>query len=193
MGPLAPHVRRARGQRGFTLLEMLVTLAVIGLAMGLVFGYGQTLLPQARLEASTSNLVNNLRSQRGHAQLTQQMVVFTYDLEEDVYSSHYPVEFDENGTEVGPGLTPILDPQSLEPEIIFEQVRLPDGSVRSEGQVAFEISPLGRMPPHDVLLVNREFPDIERAWVRVAGISNDARVLADLSEEPEVLNDASFR
>lgn len=190
-----PSVRRTPGRptAGFTLVEMLVTLAVIGLAMTLIFGYGETLLPQTRLNASSRLLGSDLRTMRGQAMLVQREIEWVYHLDDERYSAHYPVEQDEDGRVTGPGTTEVLAPKAMEPDIVLAEVRLADGSVRTTGDVALPISPLGRMPPHDVLVLNRNAPDLERVWLRVQGLANDFELLDALDEDPEIVTDATFR
>lgn len=183
---------RLRGRRGFTLIEMMVTIVVISLGMTLIMNY-DAVLPQARLAASASNIASDLRKIRNHALLTQREVVFVYHLSSNAYEAWYPMELDEDGRVLGPGTTVVLDAKMLQQDSVMQSIRLADGTVRDSEDVQFRISPLGRIAPHRVLIVNPEFPELERRWVDVEGMVNDARILEEVPDQEEVVNDATFR
>ncbi|MDG2149412.1 MAG: prepilin-type N-terminal cleavage/methylation domain-containing protein [Planctomycetota bacterium] len=181
-----------QGTRGFTLIEMLVTVMVISLGMTMIMNY-DAVLPQARLASSASSITSDLRRMRNHALLTQREVVFAYHISENSYEAWYPVEMDEDGRIIGPGITVVLDPKELETDTALESIRLADRTIRDEGDVEFRISPLGRIAPHRLLVLNPEYPELERRWIDVDGMINDAQILSEIAENEEVVSDATFR
>ena len=154
----------------------MITLAVIGLAMTIVTG-GATLLPQTRLKGSATRLVSALESARTWAVLEGHTLEFCYDLEQRSVSCWLPYETDDEGKEIGPGRTYKIPPEQLYPDIGIAMVRLPSGEKRDKGQVIFEVTPMGRVPPHEVVVVNDQHPDTEVMTVRVNGLSNRAQIL----------------
>ena len=170
----------------------MVVIAIIGLAMTVMVTGNVALLPQTRLRASANHLAAALEQARSHAQLRQEPLVFAYDLETDRYEAYYPVERDEEGHSKGPGKTPIRDPAPLEKGMSYRSVRLPGVVPRDAGVVALEISALGRVPPHEVVLENPDYPETEVLTVRVSGLANRSQVLeGDVVMAP--LQDVDFR
>jgi hypothetical protein len=169
----------------------MITLAVIGLAMTLVTG-GATLLPQTRLRGSANRLMSALESARTWAVLEGHTLEFCYDLENRTCAFWLPYETDDEGKEIGPGRTYRSPPEPLYPDISIAMVRLAGGETRDKGQVIFEVSPMGRVPPHEVVVVNDKHPDTEVMTVRVNGLSNRTQVLkGDVTME--TVGDADFQ
>jgi hypothetical protein len=153
---------------------------------------GRTLLPQTRLRATADRLASALERARAWAVLEGQVFMFCYDLEERCFSAWLPFASDESGKPIGTGRTYKIPPEEFEPDTAIAAVRLPGGQKRDKGQVILEISPMGRVPPHEVVVVNPRYPDTEQMTVRVNGLSNRAQVLkGDVVMEP--VGDVDFR
>ena len=186
---------RGRLKAGFTLIEMLVTITIIGLAMTAVFNFGRNMLPQQRLKATATDIGDALAQLRTHALFTQREVLFEYhlDVDEQGFSAVYPVELDEaDGRILGPGTTSVLEFRELRSGMAIEKVSFPGGEERSEGLVSVAVSPLGRVPSHSVVVINPEFPEFEVYTVRFDSLKNGYRVLEGRPEALE-LSDVDFR
>ncbi len=72
--------------RGFTLLELLVVLAVISLVVGLAVPRIAGALPGAQIKSAAFDLAAALRAARSHAIRGNQEAVFTLDVESRRYS-----------------------------------------------------------------------------------------------------------
>jgi hypothetical protein len=155
----------------------MVTLAVIGLVVSVMLTGSRTLLPQTRLRASAEELAASIERVRSYAVLRQEPIVFGYDLTEGRYEAWLPYERDDEGDSLGPGRTPVVDATQLRSGVAFWRVRLPGGEFRDDGLVTLEISPLGRMVPHEIVVLNPDHPETEVYTVRVNGMSNQAVVL----------------
>ena len=155
----------------------MIVIAIIGLAMSVTVTGSKALLPQSRLRSSANSAGSTLELARSHAQLRQEPLVFAYDLEHDTYEAYYPYERDEDGVNKGPGKTSIIDVQHLEEGVSFRCVRLPGSAPRTDGVVSLEISPLGRIQPHEVVVENPEYADTEVLTLRVSGLANRSQIL----------------
>lgn len=170
----------------------MVVVAILGLVLSVTLTGSRSLLPQTRLAGSASAMAAGLELARSHALLRQEPVVFAYDLDADTWEAWHPYLRDERGQATGPGRTPVIDPRPLEPGISFRRVRLPGSVPRDGGVVALDISPLGRVVPHEVVLENPEYPETEVLTVRVSGLANRSLVLeGDVVMAP--LQDVDFR
>ncbi len=177
---------------GFTLVEIMAVVTILGLMLTLVFTGSKSLLPQTRLRAAASDIASAVEQQRSHALLVQEPLQFRYDLERGGYDAFYPYERDESGEERGPGESALIDFRTLPESVAFKVIRLPGSVVRDAGVVTITISPLGRMPPHEIVLMNPEFPDTELLTVRISASSNRTEILeGDAVLAP--LQDADFR
>ncbi|HTE05663.1 MAG TPA: prepilin-type N-terminal cleavage/methylation domain-containing protein [Planctomycetota bacterium] len=181
------HAGGARAPRGFTLVEIMVVIAVIGLAMSVIFSGSKSLLPQTRLRATAREMGSALEQARTQAVLVQEPILFAYDIEHGGYESYYPYERDDKGDAIGPGRTPVQDFTRLREGVALRKVRLPGSAVRDMGVVTLTISPLGRIPPHEVVLYNPDYPDTEVVTLRVSGLANRTAVLEgdDVMPAPE--------
>jgi prepilin-type N-terminal cleavage/methylation domain-containing protein len=182
-----------RNAAGFTLIEILVTITIIGMAMSAIFGFGGNLLPQTRLHGSATDIGQSMVQMRTHALFAQRSVIFEYDLEQQGFWAYYPLELDgEDGRILGPGQTEVLRFTEVRPGMRIERVRYPDGSEREDGLVQVPISPMGRSPSHEVVVVNPEFPEVEVFTVRMVPMEGSYQIL-DGRPDWQVLTDADFR
>ena len=183
---------RGPAPAGFTLIELMAVVTILGLMLTIVFTGSKSLLPQTRLRAAATDIAVALEQERSHALLVQEPIQFRYDLQRGGYEAFFPYDRDEFGENRGPGKTPIIDFRLLPESVAFKVVRLPGSIARDNGMVTLTISPLGRMPPHEVVLVNPDFPDHELLTVRVSGIANRNEILeGDTVTAP--LQDVDFR
>ena len=81
-----PHSRRATRANGFTLLEMLVVIALIGLAAVAVSVSVTNGLASARVRAASSELAGALRATRAQAIVHAQEQVFDVDTRANSYN-----------------------------------------------------------------------------------------------------------
>lgn len=183
----------SRAARGFTLLEMMVTVAIIGMTLTVIFtGNAEGRLVQSRLGASAHRLRGVVELLRTQALFRQREIVLTLDFEERGFSAHYPVELDENGQVIGPGETLVEEFERLREGIAFEKLVLPDGQLREDGNVELRISPMGRLPDVDIVIFNPEYPDTEVHTLQLFGMQDrvlhlEGRIYRDS------LVDADFR
>jgi prepilin-type N-terminal cleavage/methylation domain-containing protein len=183
---------RCPDRAGFTLIELMIVIAIIGLAMSVSVTGSGSLLPQTRLRSSATTMAAALEMARSHAQLRQEPLVFAYDLDLGTFEAYYPFERDEHGVNKGPGKTPVIDAMPLEEGMEIRSLRLPGSLPREDGIVALEISPLGRVPPHEVVIDNPEYPETEVLTLRVSGLANRSQILkGDVVMAP--LQDVDFR
>jgi general secretion pathway protein H len=89
-------MERQGDQRGFTLLELLVVLAIIGLVVALVPGFVLRNHPQLDVEAAARAIADGLRQARSEAVLRNRPQAFALDVEERVFRTgdRTPVRID---------------------------------------------------------------------------------------------------
>lgn len=133
---------RAPGrQAGFTLLEVLVVVALLGLMLGIVLQRGPVRSPAVDLRAAAGEVARTLRQARGRAVASNQLVQVRFDVPGHAYAMDgdgrrpLPTALSIRFTSVAPGAQlgaqPGTQPGSL-PGIGFA----PDGS-SSGGRIAF--------------------------------------------------------
>lgn len=150
----------ARGSppdRGFTLFELLITVAMIGVLMGVVFLRLDGLLPTTRLKSNARELGSHLEQAFNFSVVSGRVVRFEYDLDERAYRFFHPFELDEDGvTIMGEGETSIRDWEYLSPSILIADVRIGDADAQSAGRVSIQFEPRGVCTGHVVHLMREE-------------------------------------
>jgi len=170
----------------------MVVIAIIGLSMSTIFAGSRSLLPQSRLRAAATGLSADLELVRSHAQLTQEPIVLAYDLDDHGYEAWFPYERDERGQNIGVGRTPVLERRELPESVVFKVLRLASSEPRTSETIELTVSPLGRISPHEIVLMNPDHPETELLTLRVNGLVNRALLLSgDMIQVP--LQDVDFR
>ena len=84
-------------QRGFTLLELLVVLAIIGFVVALVPGFVLRSQPQLDVEVAARAIADGLRETRSEAVVRNRAQVFALDVEARVFRAgeQTPVRIDD--------------------------------------------------------------------------------------------------
>src|SRR5262249_47696620 len=74
-----------RRDTGFTLLEMMIVIVILGIAMSMVFGGAQNLLPESRLRSAANELATRINDVREEAIVRGWTVTLEYDLDRRMY------------------------------------------------------------------------------------------------------------
>lgn len=177
-------------RRGFTLIELTLVIAVMGLTFGLVFLKADFLVPSSALKASARQLASNLERARNHAIVSGRKVIFAYDIEGRSYRAYYPFELSDDGKSIiGDGETEILPWTELNDQILLRDVRIGEGESITAGVVPVVFEPRGVCSGHTVHL---QLQESERVYtVQV----NPILAYVDIEEgdvAPQVLDDSAF-
>ena len=76
---MRPGRRRNTSQAGFTLVEMLIAVTILGLATGLVAAHGPLRSPAIEMQAAVTNVAQAVRLARSKAVATNMPVRFVVD------------------------------------------------------------------------------------------------------------------
>lgn len=87
-----PRQQPTAGQRGFTLIEILVVLALVGMLMAIVVPNLGILVPSARLRGAGTTLQRNLDLLRSEARIQSKRIAMEFDLDKRRWRAVYPPE-----------------------------------------------------------------------------------------------------
>ena len=146
--------------RGFTLIELIAVLVIVGLL--LVFSpLGiQALIPERELEAEVSQLRTTIEMLRAQAMLDQAEYAIHYDTEKNKWAYQIPEEHtreNPNGSDE-PVKALILDRapnfEDLEWHFLPKgmSIDLYEGTRRIRGRFMVTLSPTGTVPPHSIVI-----------------------------------------
>jgi prepilin-type N-terminal cleavage/methylation domain-containing protein len=175
---------------GFTLIELVVAVAILGLSMTIVFLKVDTLLPGSRLKAACKNVVTNLEHLRSQAIFSGVPIYLEYHIDTDCFRAYFPVVFDEENKVMGAGETEIFETTPVGDTIAIEDVVVGyyDGKRSDPGRQTIFIRPDGSLTGHIVHLKNTERGD--EMSVRIASLTGFAEILKGRVEYENVRDDS---
>lgn len=181
-----------RKANGFTLIELMLTIAIIGLGLTVVFIQVDTLLPGSRLQAAAGTLVGDLEQLRlVGIMLYKKPIHLVYDLKNSGYWALIPYELDENAEIIGPGETELLPFRSLPENIQFKDIQLGQmtESLDANDLITVLINPDGSVTGHIAHIMDSYYE--RELTVRIASLTGFAEIF-DHRVEYEQIDDSSF-
>jgi prepilin-type N-terminal cleavage/methylation domain-containing protein len=146
---MTPAVR-ARHRGGFTLVELLAVIIVIGLIAGVIAVDFRAIVPRARLYAAGRDIAATISGARSDAISRNSEFRIVYDLDEEMYYISSPFR-------PGGGLALLEEERMILkrtwlPDDVFFSHLVVDGVEYDEGQVFVRFDALGRASDHTVTL-----------------------------------------
>jgi type II secretion system protein H len=147
--------RTARRRAGFTLVEVLAVLVVIGLIATIVTVNWQGLFPRSQLNSSVRALAATLQSTRSDAIARSAEFQVQYDLENNRYRVVTPFRFG-GGLAADDEERMALEWTALPETVRFAHVTI-DGVDYDSGVVFVRFDPLGTANAHTIVLYQQAF------------------------------------
>lgn len=192
-----PSHPRGIASAGFTLIELMVAIVIIGLMAGVVSVSWERVLPGAQLNADVRGLSNRLQGARSESISRSAVFRMFYDLDNEEYWVLTP--YDEEGRIQNRPYDPAepSDEQGrveafrtkLRDGIEFFEVTI-DGEVYDDGVVQVRFDPLGASSDHTVVLSQRQPP--REYTIEVLGLTGLIR-FHDGMFRREVPQDSDFK
>jgi len=175
----------------FTLIELMVAVAVLGLSMTIVFLKVDTLLPGSRLQAAAKKVVTDLELMRSQSIFSGLTIHLEYSPGFNSYRAYFPVLFDDDGNVNGAGETVILESSRAGAKIEIEDVAVgfTDDAEGDSTALTINIRPDGSLTGHIVHLLDPNSGD--RMSIRIASLTGFAEILEGSVGYQEV-SDESF-
>ena len=147
----------AKRTRGFTLVEVLIILAVVGIAFGVAIPRLESLSPKYAMRSAARELASQLEFVRSQAVMRVKTFAIFYELDRDRYTVVLPPE--EGGSDLPVEDWPRLEPVSLPTLVKFHGIVLADNTLketRDAPEVTVFFDPVGALGNHVVVLEDTE-------------------------------------
>ena len=134
---------KKQAQAGFTLMELMVVLVIVGLMMGLVTANMDSLTPTTRLNAAARNLASTINLAHNRAVMVGKTVIILYHIDSKYYQLILPAEA---GGELA------IEP--LPSGVSFQEIEVVGENKKIKGWLKVYFSPSGMIRGHVVHLKN---------------------------------------
>ncbi len=155
---MTDRATRRQAALGFTIVELMVTIAVIGLIAGVTAVSVEALLPRSRLNSEVRALAGTLQGARSDAIARNFEFWIEYDLDEDAYRVLTPFSIQGGilGAESDEEDRVALHWHFLDDGIEINNVFVGDEQ-HDQGKVRVRFDPLGAASGHSVVLLQPEY------------------------------------
>lgn len=148
-----PAARGARRAAGFSLVELVVVVMIVGLMVGAISISWEVIVPRSRLNTSVRELAAHLQSTRSEAVSRNLEYWVEYDLDEEAYRVVTPFRLGGGRLALGASeddrVRFMWHP--LRDGVEFDHVTV-GGDLYTEGSVVVRFDPLGASSDHSVVL-----------------------------------------
>lgn len=148
--------RISRPDGGFSLVELLAVLVILGLLSGIAAVSWQASMPRAQLNASVRILAERIAGTRADAIARSLEFKLYYDIDRGRYWVETPFALEGGRLAVGDEERSILFETALEDGIRFHEIVI-DGEPYSDGTVYVRFDPLGAASDHRIVLYQEIF------------------------------------
>lgn len=179
-----------RTGRGFSLIELLFVVALLGLLASAAFVSVGTLVPSHRIESSARRLAATVSNLRAEAALRGAPHGLVYDLDRNTFAVLAPPEQDDDAPAEPLALEDLveLEPTPLDRAIAFEDVSFGERKA-FRGRVKIFFGTTEPAPPH---LVHLKGPDGLRYTVEVNTVTGLVEVFPSYREFDVLLTEEKF-
>lgn len=186
---------RQKRIRGFTLIELMVSITILGLGLTIIMLRLDSFVPSTRLQASCRRLVADIDKLRmASIMLYKQPIYLEYSIENQGYSAYLPFEIEEDQEEIsiiGPGRSDLLEFKPLPEGVIISDIRLGPKSLAIDdvSQITVFINPDGSITGHIVHLQDAHYG--KEYSMMVASLTGFAEIV-DQRVEYEEIDESQF-
>ncbi len=133
--------------KGFTLIELMVVMVIIGSILGIVTTNLDSLTPSSRISASAREISSSIQLAMSNAIITGTPTAIYYDLDKNY---HQVRTKNQKGEYENLSLTYLLR------GVTYQDIDVMEEKKHKDGWLQVEISPLGTMAGHVIHLINEE-------------------------------------
>ncbi len=141
-------------KQGFTLIELIIVLVIIGLIFGIALPNLENLSPEYSLRSAAREIGSQLEFIRSQCVIDRRKCGIQYDLENNFYRPVFPPPEDE--VDLPLDQWPLGEPIELPPFVRFKAVKLADDFYVENGTIDVIMDPLGAAGNHIVVLDTEE-------------------------------------
>lgn len=191
----ASATRAGKAQRGFTLLELLVTLAIIGLITQIVFLNMGAMVPKTKLDSEAKRLVSNLDWLRSEARIQGKRYRMELDLTRDRWRLVQPAEERISMLQTDEELAErFLQWNELEDDVVYRGAGNADQRIIRDGIYKIEFDENGFTGDQSVFLSLGQYE--EMVWtIHIHGLTGRAEILPDFEGKehlPQPVGEGAF-
>lgn len=139
-----------RGRDGFSLVELLVVVVILGLLAGVTTISWRTIVPRTALNTDVRTLASRISTARSDAISRNSEFQIVYDLDRNRYWIRPPYDSEGNYEPLEEERA-ILFLTTLKPGVVFKEL-IVDGETYTDGLVKVRFDPLGASNDHLILL-----------------------------------------
>ncbi len=185
---------RQRRSGGFTLIELIVAVVVIGVGMTYVFMGVEMFSAGSELKASARGLASTIDFCRNEAVSLSETIILEYDLVHQRYRAIFPFIYETDGTKrlsesEGEDETEVFSWTNLPVRVRFERIVMPGNEYLDTDRVRIPFTPVGSTTAHIVQLTNLQ--ETQQFSIEVNPLTGIAQFF-DYVKEFETADEADF-
>lgn len=182
-----------RSNHGYTLIELVVVILIIGIALSLVLPGLEGVVPEYRIKSAARRIASTVQLARSQAISTGRTYHIVYDLTDNSFRLLSPPAIEEDDEKTGQSKPEVIFREQLGEGIKFHEVDVEERFRHEEHAGAKEIkisaSPLGFVTPHVVFLEDAEGRKYTISVNPVTGVSH----IYDKFERKSFIEEELFR